>query len=86
MLRKDGKMVEESGCRWEEREGESACGRATAAEGERESWCNCVTAASASSQERWRRRREGGRDEEMKAGMKRPGKGQKRERESSGTG
>lgn len=56
LLRKHLKMVEESGCRWEMKERAS---RATAAQGQRESWCNCVTAASVSSLERWRRKRRG---------------------------
>lgn len=83
MLRKDGKMVEESGCRWEERERERE--RAAERLQQKERGNPGVTASLLP----WLPLRsvggggvrEGARDEEMKAGMKRPGKGQNRERE-----
>ena len=53
---------------------ERACSRATATEGQRESWCNCVIAASVFSPELWRRRdagTQGGRDESGDRGEER---------------
>lgn len=80
MLRKHWKMVEESGCRWTKKE-------RTAERLQQKERGNPGVTASLLPKLPLRsvgggRGREGGRDEEMKAGMRRWGKGQERERES----